>query len=345
MTQSTLFRLSSELLSATQSWRKPRFLFVNGEFHIPKSARRSARGFTLIELLVVIAIVAILISLIMVGVGRANQAGRATVCRGNLRTIGLAANTYSSSNKGRLPSPRTDTPAGWTSLKTDPNDSTATTREDAANTYIGWVRTETSVPGSIKADGFGPQYETNIALQKGSLYDYIGGENAYKSPQDPTARVRSYSLNSFVGVMYCDDFYKMPGNISASTYTFDTRTISRIQKPAETLLALPEWDQTKGALGWNANGYLGNPEVAMNGTSGAYTNGKWYDAPSVWNPGFINMARVDGSVDTYTIESPDLKNGELQKTWTSGSGYTDPDGDTYVDLFNIKKMLLPGKIK
>ena len=173
MTQSTLFRLSSELLSATQSWRKPRFLLVNGEFQIPKSARRSPRGFTLIELLVVIAIVAILISLIMVGVGRANQAGRATVCRGNLRTIGLAANTYSSSNKGRLPSPRTDTPAGWTSLKTDPNDSTATTREDAANTYIGWVRTETSVPGSIKADGFGPQYETNIALQKGSLYDLL----------------------------------------------------------------------------------------------------------------------------------------------------------------------------
>ncbi len=82
------------------------------------------------------------------------------------------------------------------------------------------------------------------AKQKGSLYDYIGGENAYKSPQDPTARERSYSLNSFVGVMYCDDYYKMPGNISASTYTFDTRTISRIQKPAETLLALPEWDQT-----------------------------------------------------------------------------------------------------
>ena len=344
MTQSALFRLISELSSATQAWRLPRFLFINCTFQTSTTTRHSARGFTLIELLVVIAIVAILISLIMVGVGRANQAGRATVCRGNLRTIGLAANTYSSSNKGRLPSPRTDTPMGWANLRTDPNETNATTREDAANTYIGWVRTEISVPGSIKADGF-DQYETTIALQKGSLYDYIGSNNAYKSPQDPTARVRSYSLNSFVGVMYCDDFYRMPGNISASTYTFDTRTISRIQKPAETLLALPEWDQNKGKLGWNANGYLGNPEVAMNATSGAYTNAKWYDAPSVWNPGFINMARVDGSVDTYTIESPDLKNGELQKSWTSGSGYTDPDGDTYVDLFNIKKMLLPGKIK
>lgn len=164
MTCSRLFRLSSEFFGVNQPWRQPPS--GNGMFQTPTPVRRSARGFTLIELLVVIAIVAILISLIMVGVGRANQAGRATVCRGNLRTIGLAANTYSSSNKGRLPSPRTDTPSGWTSLKTDPNDPTATTREDAANTYIGWVRTETSVPGSIKADGFGPQYETNIALQK-----------------------------------------------------------------------------------------------------------------------------------------------------------------------------------
>jgi len=341
MTQSTLFRLSSELLSTTQPWRHPKFLFVNGKFQIPKSARRSVRGFTLIELLVVITIVAILISLIMVGVGRANQAGRATVCRANLRTIGLATNTYSSSNKGRLPSPRTDTPSGWTSLKTDPNDSTATTREDAANTYIGWVHTET-VSGEkpeIKDDK-----ETNFALQNGSLYNYIGGENAYKSPQDPTTRVRSYSLNSFIGVMYCDDYYPQPGNISKG-YNFDTRTISRISKPAETLLALPEWNQVKGNPGWNVNGFLGNPEITMNTTNGSYSNAKWYGAPSVWNPGFVNMARVDGSVDSYTIESPDLKNGILQSTYTPSSGYTDPDGDTYVDLFNIKKMLLPGKIK
>ncbi len=343
MTPSTLFRLSSELLSATQAWRLPRFLFIHCTFQTSTSTRRGARGFTLIELLVVIAIVAILISLIMVGVGRANQAGRATVCRANLRTIGLAANTYSSSNKGRLPSPRTDTPSSWTSLKTDPNDPTATTREDAANTYIGWVRTEASVPGSIAGTGT-DQHETNIALQKGSLYDYIGGENAYKSPQDPTTRLRSYSFSSFIGVMYCDDSYPQPGTISQG-YNFDTRTLAHISKPAETLLALPEWNQVKGNPGWNANGYLGNPEVAMNATSGAYTNAKWYGAPSVWNPGFINMARVDGSVDAYTIESPDMKVGELQKNWTSGAGYTDPDGDTYVDLFNIKKMLLPGKIK
>ncbi|MCE9619453.1 MAG: type II secretion system GspH family protein [Planctomycetes bacterium] len=293
----------------------------------------------------VVAILGIIIALVLVGVGRATQAGRATACRGNLRTIGTAANTYSSSNKGRLPSPRTDTPAGWSSLKNDPNDPTSAIREDAANTYIGWVRTEVpAVPGSIKANGFN-QYETPIALQKGSLYEYIGSEAAYKSPQDPTARVRSYSLNSFVGVQYCDDFYPLgnSGNISKN-YSYDTRTVSRIPHPAETLLALPEWDQAKGQTGWNANGFLGNPEITLDTATGTFSNGKWYDAPSVWNPGEVNMVHVDGSVEGYQIQSPEMKNGDLQAQYKSSPGYPDLP-DTFVDLYNIKKMLLPGKIK
>ncbi len=306
--------------------------------------RHTRHAFTLVELLVVIAIVAILISLIMVGIGRANQAGRATVCRGNLRAIALAANTYSSSNKSRTPSPRTDTPAGWTNLKTSPPfDTKAVTREDASNSYIGWVRTESSLMNSIKTNSSGEQYETDVALQNGSLYNYIGVENAYKSPQDPTARVRSYSLNSFVGVMYCNDFYTLPGQISTAPYTFDTRTMASISKPAQTLFALPEWNQTNGALGWNANGYLGNPEITVNPTTGTYTNATWYGAPAVWNPGFINMAYVDGSVDTYAIQSPEMKNGDLQSQFSGGNYPNLPD--TNVDQYNIKMMLLPGKIK
>ena len=303
-------------------------------------------GFTLVELLVVIAILALIISLVLVGVGRATQSSLATMCRGNLRTIAIAANTYSESNKGRLPSPRTDTPGGWSGLKTNPPfDTQAVIRDDASNKYTGWVRTDLSEPGAIKASGFN-QYETPIALQKGSLYDYIGSENVYKSPQDPTQRVRSYSFSAFVGVMYCDDYYTHAGNISTQPYTFDTRTVSRIAKPSETLLALPEWDQSKGIMGWNMGGFMGNPEVAIvtNANEPAtYSNAKWYDVPAVWNPGFVNMARVDGSVDSYEIQSPQMKNGDLQAKYTGGAYPILPD--TYVDMYNIKKMLLPGKIK
>jgi prepilin-type N-terminal cleavage/methylation domain-containing protein len=308
-----------------------------------RQVRVQARAFTLVELLVVVAILAVIISLLLVGVGRATQISRATACRTNLRTIVQAANTYASSNKGRLPSPRTDTPAGWSSLRNDPNDTASAVREDAANPYLGWVRTEISLPGSIKAAGFN-QYETVTALQGGSLYSYIGSDNAYKSPQDPTQRVRSYSLSSFVGVQYADDFYPLgAGGIISKNYSFDTRTVARIPHPAETLYAIPEWDQSKGALGWNANGFLANPDVKFDSTSGTYTNGKWYDAPSVWNRGEINMGHVDGSVEGYQIQSPEMINGDLQTKYSGGSYPNLPD--TYVDLYNIKMMILPGKIQ
>jgi len=72
-----------------------------------------ARGFTLVELLVVIAIIALLVGLLIVAIGRARGAAVNTADQANLRTLASAANTYASSNKGRLPSPRTDTPGRW----------------------------------------------------------------------------------------------------------------------------------------------------------------------------------------------------------------------------------------
>ncbi len=69
--------------------------------HDPRTNRR---GFTLIELLVVISVVALLISILLPALSKARESAISLQCRTNLKTIGLANETYAVDYSGWLPS-------------------------------------------------------------------------------------------------------------------------------------------------------------------------------------------------------------------------------------------------
>jgi len=61
------------------------------------------RSFTLIELLVVISIIAILAALLLPSLSKAREAGRRTVCIGNLKQTIIAQNNYADENRNWHP--------------------------------------------------------------------------------------------------------------------------------------------------------------------------------------------------------------------------------------------------
>jgi len=60
-------------------------------------------AFTLVELLVIMAIIAILATLLLPSLGRAQESSRSASCQGNLHQIGLALQMYVDGNANHMP--------------------------------------------------------------------------------------------------------------------------------------------------------------------------------------------------------------------------------------------------
>lgn len=73
---------------------------------IERKSRRAAGGFTLIELLVVVAIIAILASLLLPTLARAQAKGERLVCLNNFRQINVFMQLYTDANQDVFPAHR-----------------------------------------------------------------------------------------------------------------------------------------------------------------------------------------------------------------------------------------------
>jgi prepilin-type N-terminal cleavage/methylation domain-containing protein/prepilin-type processing-associated H-X9-DG protein len=113
---------------------------------------RGQKAFTLIELLVVLAVLAVLVSLKLPGLARAQDQSRQAECASNLRQFTLALITYGADNNDLLP---TNPSGSWAFMLARPT-------SDMLNQY-GAQRTQMYCPANTdqNADGlwnFAPQY-------------------------------------------------------------------------------------------------------------------------------------------------------------------------------------------
>ena len=151
-----------------------------------RTVRKRRGGFTLVELLVTIAIIAILASMLLVGLSQARLTALGAKCKSNLRQLQLGWMMYVDDNEGALP----------------PNNFV----------YFG----PTGEPLDLQRSWCEGNARTDLTtenLERGVIFPYVASTAVYRCPADqsrvetlvatgiPPRRVRSYSMS---GSIHCD---------------------------------------------------------------------------------------------------------------------------------------------
>jgi prepilin-type N-terminal cleavage/methylation domain-containing protein len=150
---------------------------------------RKKAAFTLIEILIVIAIIAILAALLLPALSTAKAKGLRISCMNNLRQLGVGCQVYTADNDGRLV-------------------------ENWPYALQPSLETNCWMHGNMRS---GLDATNQALLRTGKLFPYANNPNSYHCPADRSTagsvvtagsgsapRVRSYSMNSWMGSRYME---------------------------------------------------------------------------------------------------------------------------------------------
>lgn len=337
------------------------------QMHRPQVNRRA---FTVTELLVVIGIIALLVTIVVLGAQKVVTLARVSKDLSQQRAIAFAQAAYASDNNDALASNRTEGLSGgsqWSQVSFTVNINgtnypyllnNGNTNQDR---YHCWVRTYGGNVYNVPGQG---QTERESAITSGTLYPYIGSVGSYRSPYDPTKRLRSYSINSFVGstvpedaAYYIQNWASWIGCKGIAPGDLNTTKRSKIPVPSKTILSIIEDDtRLAGASSgnyFNNNGWVIDPRApAGTPNQGSCIAGGWngwIDWPAFWDSKYITYSYVDGSTESYQMINPNVERAIVGPPYPGADhNYAQPPdspGSPWrQDWMHFRERLLPGVI-
>jgi len=237
-----------------------------------RNSDREVSGFTLIELLVVISIIAILAALLFPALSKAKSKAYRASCQNNVKQLSVCWLSYTHDNNDALPETYFFHPTG--AINT--------------NTWVRGTVDDNPVFGQVDP---GVLDSTNVnCLKYGTLWKYSSSPGIYRCPADKstargTPRVRSYSINSWMGGA------PLPGQNNYRVFTKDAQIIS--PSPSQATVVIDEHEKSINE-GWFA--------IDMTGSGG------FLDVPASRHDGGFTLSFADGHVEGWKLKDPNSRN-------------------------------------